>query len=53
MAIAHRLATRSQANKLEVLDRGCIVETQGRSWTIVQAQRVLAESRILSTIREG
>ena len=62
IAIAHRLATLGRADRLVVLDRGRILETgthrellsaRGRYWEMVQAQRVLAESRTLSAIREG
>ena len=61
IAIAHRLATLSRADRLVVLDRGRILETgthrelmeaRGRYWAMVQAQRVLAESRTLSAIRD-
>ena len=61
IAIAHRLATLSRADRLVVMDRGRILETgthrelmeaRGRYWTMVQAQRVLAESRTLSAIRD-
>ena len=62
IAIAHRLATLSRADRLVVLDRGRILETgthrelleaRGRYWAMVQSQRVLAESRTLSTIQDG
>ena len=61
ITIAHRLATLSRANRLVVLDRGHILATgthrepmtaRGRYWAMVQAQRVLAESRMLSTIQD-
>ena len=60
IAIAHRLATLSRADRLVVLERGRILETgthrelleaRGRYWAMVQAQRVLAASRTLSTIQ--
>ena len=59
IAIAHRLATLSRADRLVVLDRGRILETgthrelledRGRYWAMVEAQRVLAESRTLSAV---
>ena len=62
IAIAHRLATLSRADRLVVLDRGRILETgthrelleaQGRYWAMVQAQRVLSESRMLSAVPNG
>ena len=49
------------ANRLVVLDRGHILATgthrdlviaRGRYWAMVQVQRVLAESRTLSTIQD-
>ena len=61
IAIAHRLTMLSRVNRLVVLDRGHILATgthqqlmkaRGRYWAMVQAQRVLAESRMLSTIQD-
>ncbi len=61
IAIAHRLATLSQADRLVVLDRGRILESgthrelleaRGRYWAMVQAHRVLAASRTLSAIQD-
>ena len=57
----HRLATLSRADRLVVLNRGHILATgthrelmkaRGRYWAMVQAQRVLAEFRMLSTIQD-
>ena len=62
IAIAHRLATLSRADRLVVLDRGRILETgthrelmeaRGRYWAMVEAQRILAESRTLSAIQNS
>ena len=62
IAIAHRLATLSRADRLVVLDRGRILETgthrelleaRGRYWAMVEAQRVLSESRMLSAVPNG
>ncbi len=52
----------SLTDRLVVLDRGRILETgthrelmetRGRYWAMVEAQRILTESRTLSAIREG
>ena len=62
IAIAHRLATLNRADRLVVLDRGRILETgthrelmeaRGRYWAMVEAQRILAESRTLSAIQNS